>query len=580
MRTFSISFFLFFCSLSLLQAQYQVSGAFSSPSVEVGREVSYSIIISRQGRGNLPQPDISWNPADLPEVQGLEFNWAGPGQNTRIINGRMQQSISLNFRALPRQPGEYTMPGFTITIDGQPYEVAPATLRVVQGSQTAILELELPRDYLYVGEAVPFTLKIRVREGIQASILGDGFPEKEGEAFALETENVQRSQPARTEVDGSLWNTITWQGVLTPLKTGQHPLSFALPLEIQEPRSRRRSPFDGFFSDGQVVHLFTPEQNVEVRALPEEGRNRAFTGGIGLFSIALPKVSRSTVQVGEPLTLELTLEGTGNFDRLSAPPLEDSEDWRSYPPEARFEASDNFGLQGRKTFAYTMVPQRPGRFQTPNIPVSFFNPEVAEYVSLELPGVSVEVTGEPAPALPQTAPAEPETAPMDSDGYLPPLPEPGPVHSLRPGPSPLWWAAATLLLVGTAAMGWRRWQHLQQEKHPTRIEQRRRRQQAAECLQKMDTHLPAKDLAALALSYCRWWASCQEPLREPEALTATEITACFAGLAEPRRQQLAEAGLFEILQQAEALRYGAAAPDIKVDLPNLKPLLEALPWPA
>ena len=55
-------------------------------------------------------------------------------------------------------------------------------------------------------------------------------------------------------------------------------------------------------------------------------------------------------QVGDPITVTTTITGRGNFDRVTAPVLEDERGWHKYPPSDKFKQDDDVGISGTKTF--------------------------------------------------------------------------------------------------------------------------------------------------------------------------------------------------------------------------------------
>ena len=97
---------------------------------------------------------------------------------------------------------------------------------------------------------------------------------------------------------------------------------------------------------------------------------KSFSGAIGQFNIGVNVDNKST-RVNEPIMLSLKLSGTGNFDRIQAPELLKTDDWRSYPPESNFEADPVNELRGTKRFDYIFVPEKSGTLTLPEVNFSF-----------------------------------------------------------------------------------------------------------------------------------------------------------------------------------------------------------------
>jgi hypothetical protein len=108
----------------------------------------------------------------------------------------------------------------------------------------------------------------------------------------------------------------------------------------------------------------------------------------------------TNVAVGDPITIRVQLTGKGAFDTLNLPDQFTNEDFKAYPPSVKAtETSDQFGLQGSKTFEQVVVPQNAEVKELPPISFSFFDPEQASYHTLTQPALKLLVR--PGAASPQ-----------------------------------------------------------------------------------------------------------------------------------------------------------------------------------
>jgi hypothetical protein len=141
------------------------------------------------------------------------------------------------------------------------------------------------------------------------------------------------------------------------------------------------------------VTVPTKSQTVEVKALPKEGRPDDFSGAIGQFTLQA-SASPKKAEAGDPITLTAVVAGRGNFEAIGAPTLIDSENWKAYPPNEKFEPSpkDPIGFNGQKTFDY-MIVARVDSTLTPSPEFSFFDPAVEKYVTLKAGPVAVTARG-------------------------------------------------------------------------------------------------------------------------------------------------------------------------------------------
>ncbi|GHC05177.1 BatD family protein [Cerasicoccus arenae] len=415
-----IFIFIVFSLCHLAHAQdYSATSDFQPNIIREGERSRYQFTISSSS-GNFQLDSV-----EMPQIDGLDFQYAGnsSSQEMSVTNQGFSRTLRqiYGFQVTGQKEGEYTMPLFHVIIDGKKIEVPSATLKVIKptdnpttGNEKSMwTELELPRESLYVGEAVLAKLKL-IYDPNQIIDVGQArnppFSVKEGDAFAIGQFGNQQSQDI--EHEGRILREVSWQVMLTPLKTGPQPMVIQMDLVVamkgnQQQRRSRHSLMDQLMGnryERQQVTLYTEDRNIEVQPLPEENRPTYFTGGIGLFTVDKPKLSQRSAKAGEPLTMTLVVRGQGNFDRLQAPSLEQSDNWRDYPPEEQYFPADALGYVGYKTFEYTLIPREAGELKTPEINFNFFDPETAKYVELPIPGQLIPVAENPNAQSPKRNP--------------------------------------------------------------------------------------------------------------------------------------------------------------------------------
>ncbi|MCP4717777.1 MAG: protein BatD, partial [Deltaproteobacteria bacterium] len=147
----------------------------------------------------------------------------------------------------------------------------------------------------------------------------------------------------------------------------------------------RRSFFDdSFFGFSETVpRVFTTKPiTVMVQPLPAADKPRGFGGLVGNFMLASELSSRK-LEVGESLTLTLTLRGSGNLknnQEISVPKL---DNFKVYDDKPVFEQSvSGTTVEGRLVIKKALVPLVEGKLTIPKIDVSFLNPETSRYVTV------------------------------------------------------------------------------------------------------------------------------------------------------------------------------------------------------
>ncbi len=164
--------------------------------------------------------------------------------------------------------------------------------------------------------------------------------------------------------------------------------------------SRQRQTFaDPFFNN------FFPAYTTSVRNVQKEVRSNAvklnvsdltqkpdnFFGGVGQFQIS-GDVSSKQAKAYEPFYLTYTLSGSGNLTLINNLPLELPDEFQLSDPEI----NDNIqrttsGLSGTRTFRYLVIPRIEGKFNIPDLCISYFNTKTRTYDTLTLQGYELQV---------------------------------------------------------------------------------------------------------------------------------------------------------------------------------------------
>jgi oxygen tolerance protein BatD len=187
---------------------------------------------------------------------------------------------------------------------------------------------------------------------------------------------------------------------------------------------------------------------VQVLPLPE-GAPEGFSGAVGQFEMTAT-LDRQSVKLGEPITLRLTVTGTGNVEQLSLPSFPIPSTWRMYENPTSYTAlQKDDKVIGSKTFELLIFPDHVGSESLPAITLRYFDPSILAYRSVASAAMPVEVLPSDTKALttPASSPAAPSVIPLK------------PILTVLEAPSGqfevvLWILWLLPLLVVFAAWGW------------------------------------------------------------------------------------------------------------------------------
>jgi hypothetical protein len=333
-----------------------------------------------------------------PRVAGLDFEDI-PRTSTfqQIVNGRRSLETSLSWTFQATETGTYTIPGRAVQISGVEITLPPTTFEVVpmdeEARSRAYLRVDIPQGPIYVGQTVIARVVLLIRNDL--SLAGAALPEPTTDTF-IHTEFSNNPSRTRTRADGRLYQALVWQVSLTPIVAGKSSFQFTQDLNLQFNESDDRFPNVFSFSRTRTerVQVLSEDLDREIRPVPLDNAPESYAGAIGEFRLA-GELSSTQLMEGEPVSFILTLEGSGNFDRITAPELGLPESWRVYPPEAEFTPDDAFGLSGSKVFNYILIPRDTNTSEFPAIEFPVFDPENGSFSTLSTEAVPIVVEAAP-----------------------------------------------------------------------------------------------------------------------------------------------------------------------------------------
>ena len=401
----------------------------------------------------------------IPPVDGLEIVLQGPpsrSYRTTIINGRTTQRNTLTYlySVTATREGSFTIPAATVVVDGK--ETQTRAMRVIatqsETDDLLFVEIEGKDDEIYVGEALQMTLKIWVRayrdqdfkvtlnEATMWSLISKqtqwgNFRE------SLQEMSKSRQRPGgkltlREDSEGQAREYLLYEinATVYPDRPGKiDGDGVRVILNYPEKLGRTRSPFsalgDDFFggSNGFGNDMFSgfgsqltitsvrpiiAENEVEpitVKPIPEQGRPENYRGAVGQYRI-ISEASQAVVKVGDPITLNIGIEGKGPMDLLRAPALAEQKNL-IHDFKVPNQPLAGFVDGSQKVFSTTIRPLTEDTKEIPGIEYSYFDPKQETFVSIKSDPIPVTVEAADVLALDaivgtQSSESQTSTSPM------------------------------------------------------------------------------------------------------------------------------------------------------------------------
>lgn len=360
------------------------------------------------GIQNIPAPDIG-------NIDGLEVRYLGPSTMMTVINGRVSSSITHIYSILPLRIGRFQLGPFSFSHKGDKYtsnmtffEAAEERVGVVEEREENLadkldledrlfLTLDVGKTNAYVNELIPVAVKLYVN---RLNISDIQLPAFDQEGFS----KVEFKEPKqyREEVSGLVYDVLEFKTSIFGTRPGDYrlgPAKVKCNLVVKKRMRKRPSSIDDFFgedrfSDSFFEDFFTRYERyptelkshdipLMISPLPNNGRPSDFSGAVGDYQFIF-SVNSDKVKVGDPITLNMSINGTGNFNTVLVPKLENLEGFKVYEPEVKTEPHS-------KTFKQVLIPESDQIAQTPKAQFSYFDTNKKAYKTILQGPIPIQV---------------------------------------------------------------------------------------------------------------------------------------------------------------------------------------------
>ncbi len=355
-----------------------------------------------------------------PSIKGFDV-LMGPSRSYSMqsINGNTTETLTFTYILLAQKEGEYTIPGATITANGDQMLSNSVKIKVLpadkanssqsgnaqstsrsSSSGTSISNNDLfitataSKTTAYEQEAILLTYKIYTVVDLR------GFDNVKLPDFkGFHSQEVELPNDRRWGLEHykgrNYHSTIYRQFVLFPQQSGKLTIDAARFDASIEKMDAIDDPFEAFFNGGagsiQIKKtLMTPKLTIDVKPLPA-GKPADFSGGVGEFNIS-SSINSTRVKTNDAITVKVVISGTGNLKLVGEPEVKFPEDFEVYDPkvDSKFRLT-NAGLSGNKVIEYLAIPRNAGTYKIPAIKFSYFDIKSRSYKTLTTEEYTVQV---------------------------------------------------------------------------------------------------------------------------------------------------------------------------------------------
>ncbi|HBO97171.1 MAG TPA: hypothetical protein DD648_03960 [Candidatus Omnitrophica bacterium] len=343
--------------------------------------------------------DVADIPA--PSVDGLDIRYLGPSTQISIVNGRYSSRKSWMYSVMPLKTGRFTIPALSIHVNGRAYATEAVEIEVTDASGTTgvtsaplspgtnaslddkiFLVLRLPKDKVYLNERLPVKVLLFMAD---LSVADVRFPEFKQAGVDMD----KFGQPRQYDqvINGKRYRIAEFDTDIYPTRAGEvtvGPVTLDCNLVVRS--ASARAPFGGGMFDDDFFNTFfdrhekrpltlrSKTSDLTVLPLPEENKPADFAGAVGQFDLDV-SVGPAEVNVGDPVTVKMSLGGEGNIRAVQPPAFTAADNFKVYDPQIKEES-------GIKKLEQVLIPESEQVTGIPAVRFSYFDPALQEYQTL------------------------------------------------------------------------------------------------------------------------------------------------------------------------------------------------------
>ncbi|MFN7133889.1 MAG: BatD family protein, partial [Myxococcales bacterium] len=322
-----------------------------------------------------------------------------PGQMR--VDGKVVKTGAIRVRVVPQQtpppqaktppqgqPPTGFPPGFPPDLFGDGDEEAEDPLGQLfggaqqpTGDSDLYLRTSLDKKQAWLGEQVTLSVYLFSRVDV-SGVEGFKMPKLDG-FWSEDIETPNQITGELKMIDGVPYRVfLLRKRALFPLKPGKLTID---PVEVDV------STGFALVLSGRKVHRASAPLTLDVQPHPPGAPPGFEPANVGQWKLSM-EATATQVELGQPLTLRVVLEGTGNINGVSVPRLPAIPGVRAYDPTTSDKVSVQRGkVGGRRTLEYLLMPERTGEFELPALSFTYFDPAKGEYRTANTQPIPVRV---------------------------------------------------------------------------------------------------------------------------------------------------------------------------------------------
>lgn len=367
----------------------------------------------------------------FPEIPSFQKQGISQSSSMNLINGQMSSSNSIIQYYKPSRKGDFTLPSFELSINGQAYSSPGKKITVGDASNSnsgrnaasdpfadffgrsavedpeyveldddAFFSVSVDKEEVYQGEGVNISLAFYMSEANQAPFnfhepgrqLDDILKKIKPTNAWEENFNISNIDPEQVTINGKRWTKFkVYEATFFPFSEGELVIP-RISWEMIKYKIAKNPTFFGANRQEDFKTFYSNPKTIKVKPLPPHPLKNEVS--VGQFQIR-ENITNIEVETGQGFDYNFGISGVGNINAISAPKRIPMANLNTYDPNVRQQINRGYGrVSGIKEFNYYITINEAGEVDLgKNFEWVYFDPDRAVYDTLR-PQAKITVVGE------------------------------------------------------------------------------------------------------------------------------------------------------------------------------------------
>jgi hypothetical protein len=366
----------------------------------------------------------------FPEIPGFQKQGISQSSSMNIINGQMSSSNSIIQYYKPSRKGQFTLPKFSVLINGQAAASQGKRITVtdaaasapsggnafdpfadffgrneaipefVEIADDAFFAVNIDKSEVYAGEGFTMDISFFMSEQNQAPFQFyeagkqlDAILKKLKPANAWEENfSITTIEPQTVERNGKKWVKFkVFESTFFPFSEGKIEIP-RVPWEMIKYKVAKNPSLFGANRQEDFKTFYSSPKTITVKPLPPHPLKSEVP--VGIFQLR-ENITTLDAKTGEGFNYNFGIAGIGNINSLAAPKRLPGTNLNTFDPNVRQQINRGYGqISGIKEFDYFVTLNEAGEYPLDQyFSWIYFDPEREVYDTLK-PKALIRVTGE------------------------------------------------------------------------------------------------------------------------------------------------------------------------------------------